>query len=264
KGDQARPCFQLVDSVLGATAGNIATYYYTSALFEEAPGAAFCGGSAVLNSVALCAGDNSTNIINKMAAAAPTDASGNPIGFPTSVPTGAATDLQNFSGVPVAGIRADQSTPLAGSLDGIRTAATPAFPPSGATGQRNFVILITDGDDTCAGGTTDRNAVLAGVAAQNLYQQGSFNPSTGATTDFQHRAETIVIGFAAGVTPARINVIAQGGSGANIDGTSSNPTTAVGTCNTGGACRNAFTAQNTAQLIDVLNNAISLSVTSGE
>jgi len=263
--DQPRPCFQLVDSVLGATAGNIATYYYTSALFEEAPGAAFCGGAAVLNSVAPCSGDNSNNIVTKMAPAAPTDAFGNPIGFPTAVPAGPAVNMHNFSGVPVAGLREDQSTPLAGSLDAIRTAGTPAFPPSGAPGQKNFVIIVTDGDDTCADtSSTDHSAVLAAVAAQNLYQQGSFNPTTGATTDFQHRAETMVIGFATSLTPARINVIAQGGSGANINGSSTNPATAVTGCNPGGACRNAFTAQNTQQLIDALQNAIQQAASAGE
>ena len=257
--DNPRPCFQLQDNATG----NIATYFYSSPLFQSKNGQSSCGGAAVLSTVALCSGDNSGAIATKMGAAAPEDASGNPIGFPTAVPAGAATDLTASFNVPVAGLREDQSTPLKGALDAIRTAGTPAFPPIQATGQRNFIILVTDGDDTCAGGTLDQNAVNAGKAAEDLYE--TFYGINGKTQDFQHGAETMIIGFANQVTPARINVIAQGGSGAIIN--TSNPPLTASSCPTGATptptCRNAFTASNTQQLIDALNAALNQVSSSG-
>lgn len=250
--DNPRPCFQLQDNATG----NIATFFYSSPLFQSKNGQNFCGGAAVLNTVALCSGDNSGAIATKMGAAAPEDAFGNPIGFPTAVPAGAATDLTASFNIPVAGLREDQATPLAGALNAIRTAATPAFPAIQATGQRNFVILVTDGDDTCAGGTLDQNAVNAAKAAEDLYE--TFYGINGKTQDFQHGAETMIIGFANQVTPSRINVIGQGGSGAIIN--TSNPPLTAASCPTGASptpsCRNAFTASNTQQLINALNQAL--------
>ena len=257
--DSPRPCFQLQDDATG----NVTTYYYSSPLFQSKNGQNSCGGAAVLNSVALCSGDNSGAIGTKMAAAAPVDASGNPIGFPTAVPAGAATDLTASFNIPVAGLREDQATPLKGALDAIRTAATPAFPAIQATGQRNFIILVTDGDDTCAGGTLDQNAINAAKAAEDLYE--TFYGINGKTQDFQHGAETMIIGFATAVTPARINVIGQGGSGAII--TTTNPIATAASCPVGATptptCRNAFTATNLQQLITALNSALNQVSSSG-
>jgi hypothetical protein len=256
--DGPRPCFQLQDNATG----NIATYYYSSPLFQLATGSA-CGGAAVLNTVSLCSGDNSAAISAKMGAAAPVDASGNPIGFPTAVPAGAATNLTASFNIPVAGLRVDQSTPLAGSLDAIRLAGTPAFPPIQAVGQRNFVILLSDGDDTCGSGTLDQNAVTAAKAAQNLYD--TFYGLNGRTQDFQHGAETMFIAFASAINIGRSNVIAQGGSGATIN--TANPPATAATCPSGvtptPTCRNAFTAANTQQLIDALNQALNQVSSSG-
>jgi len=257
--DNPRPCFQLQDNATG----NITTYYYSSPLFQSIAGQNSCGGAAVLNSVALCSGDNSGAISVKMGAAAPVDSTGNPVGFPSPVPAAAATNLTASFNVPVAGLREDQSTPLKGALDAIRTATPPAFPAIQATGQRNFIILVTDGDDTCAGGTLDQNAVNAAKAAEDLYE--TFYGINGHTQDFQHGAETMIIGFATAVTPARVNVIGQGGSGAIIN--TSNPIATAAACPSGvtptPTCRNAFTAVNLQQLIDALNNALTQVSSSG-
>jgi hypothetical protein len=257
--DNPRPCFQLQDNATG----NIATYYYSSPLFQAASGQNACGGAAILNTVALCSGDNSAAISAKMGAAAPVDATGNPIGFPTAVPGGAATNLTGGFNFPVAGLREDQSTPLAGALDGIRVAGTPAFPAIQATGQRNFVILLSDGDDTCGAGTLDQNAVTAARAAQRLYD--TFYGLNGETQDFRHGAETMFIAFASAINIGRSNVIAQGGSGATIN--TANPPATAATCPNGvtptPTCRNAFTASNTQQLIDALNAALNQVSSSG-
>src|SRR5712691_669918 len=236
--DSPRPCFQLQD----AATLNVSTYYYTSPLFQAVAGQKGCGGAAVLNTVALFGGDNSAAVSAKMGAAAPVDASGNVIGFPAAVTATQliATDLTGGFNIPVAAFRAIQ-----------------------APGQRNFVILVTDGDDSCAGGTLDQNAVTAAKSAQNLYD--TFYGLNGQTKDFQHGAETMIIGFASQVTPARINVIAQGGSGATIN--TSNPPATAATCPAGvtptPTCRNAFTAQNTAQLVNALNQALNQVQSSG-
>ena len=257
--DNPRPCIQIQDRV----SGRISTYYYSSPVFQSASGSA-CGGAAVLNSVALCSGDNSGPIATKMGAAAPVDASAHVTGFPAEVSTGAAiTDLTASFNIPVAGLRVDQSTPLAGALDTIRTTGTPAFPAQQAAGQRNFIILLSDGDDTCAGGTTDQNAVTAGKAAQNLYD--TFYGLNGKTQDFRHGAETMFIAFASAINIDRSNVIAQGGSGATIDTTQ--PPLSAATCPTGvtptPTCRNAFSASSLQGLIDALNSALNQVQSSG-
>jgi hypothetical protein len=259
-------CFQIqADANSGAAAGPISTYYYTSALFQSVSGSSFCGGAAVLNSVAPCSTDNSPVVAAHLDPELPVSSTGT---FPGVTNAFTTQDFMNSVNPTVDGVRADQSTPLAGSLDSIRTAATPAFPAIGATGQKNFVILVTDGDDTCADSSNlDHSAVLAAVAASNLYFQGGFNngnAATGFTTDFRHRAETMVVGFAAAVSVARINVIAQGGSGATINTSSTDPTTAVTGCPAGNPCRNAFTAQNTQQLVDALSNALQQAASAGE
>jgi hypothetical protein len=257
--DSPRPCFQLQDDATG----NVATYFYTSPIFQSVAGQNACGGAAILNTVALCSGDNSAAIGAKMAAAAPVDSSGNPVGFPTAVPAATATNLTSGFNIPVAGLREDQSTPLAGALDAIRTAATPAFPAIQATGQRNFIILLSDGDDTCGNGTLDQNAVTAAKAAQNLYD--TFYGLNGQTQDFRHGAETMFIAFASAINIGRSNVIAQGGSGATIN--TGNPPATAATCPTGvtptPTCRNAFSASNTQQLIDALNQALNQVQSSG-
>ena len=108
--DSPRACFQLQDN----TTGLISTYYFSSTAFQSTS-AAFCGGAAVLDTVSPCSGDNSATISAKMGAAAALDASGNPVGYPGAVPASAAATLHSLA-LPIAGLREDQSTPLAGSL----------------------------------------------------------------------------------------------------------------------------------------------------
>jgi hypothetical protein len=251
--DNPRTCFQFQDLASGRTA----TYFYSSPIFQMPPGGSFCGGAAVLNTVALCSADNSGAIAAKMGAAAPVDGTGHVTGFPAATTIGDATvDLTSNYNIPVAGLRFDQSTPLAAALDAIRTAGTPAFPAIQATGQKNFVILLSDGDDTCAGGSLDQNAVTAAKAAQDLYD--TFYGLNGKTQDFQHGAETMFVAFASAINIGRSNVIGQGGSGATIN--TANPPATAATCPTGvtpaPTCRNAFSAANLQQLIDALNQAL--------
>jgi len=258
--DNPRACFQFEDSV----SGNIATYFYSSPIFQMPSSGSFCGGAAVLNTVAICSANNAAAIAAKMGAAAPVDATGQVTGFPAATTNGAATtNLTAGYNIPVAGLRVDQSTPLAAALNAIRTAGTPAFPAIQATGQKNFVILLSDGDDTCAGGSLDQNAVTAAKAAQDLYD--TFYGLNGKTQDFRHGAETMFVAFASAINIDRSNVIGQGGSGATIDTT--DPPSTAATCPTGvtpaPTCRNAFSAANLQQLIDALNQALNQVSSSG-
>jgi hypothetical protein len=259
------PCYQMQDGV----GGPISTFYYSSAVFEAQSGSS-CGGGAAINTVSPCSGNNAPAIGLQMDAELPVSATGT---IPDLAGAFTTTDFTNGDNPTLRGLRADQSTPLAGTLDFVRTvnAPSPIFPVQGDPRQKNFVILLTDGDDTCAGGTADQAAVTSAVAAEALYDQGGFNPDPNAVPacgnqqgcDPRHRAETFVVAFASAVNVARTNVIAQGGSGANI--TAGAPlATAVGTCKTGATCRPAFTASTTQQLIDVLNQALAQAVSSGE
>lgn len=241
--DQARPCFEFIDQ-----SGNSAIFYYSSAIYENQAGAA-CDGAAVLTQVAPCTGDNSTAVLNQMRPELPV-LNVNTLGVASLTPTLTAntvTDYMDGDNTPVAGLRADQSTPLAGSLDDIRTANPAAF-PSFITGQKNFVILLTDGDDTCASTNGNTAARIAAQAAQSLY----YGP------DDNHRAETFIVAFASAVNLGRANLIAKGGHGCTIanDGTYS-------------ACpvnppRDAFSASNTEDLIAALQAALDLTQSSGQ
>jgi hypothetical protein len=240
------PCFQFQDSATGA----VSTFYYSSAIYQQLSGDA-CGGGALISQVAPCDSDNSAVVTAKMDFELPLADIPVAPGGPTFDYADGHLDGDNTVD---RGLRADQSTPLAGSLNFVRTAGTPAFPPQATAAQKNFVILVTDGDDTCADSNTSRAAVLAAEAAEQLYLN---------TGDFRHQAETLVVAFAAGLTPANVNVIGKGGSGGIIDGNSFDPATAVTGCQPGTPCRNAFFAQNTQQLVDVLNQALERAATSG-
>jgi hypothetical protein len=257
--DNPRACIEMVD----ATTGNVARFYYTSALYQFATGQNTCGGAATITAVAACTGDNSQAVLDAMKPELPVvdETTLGVTGDPLNVVANTITDYTASRNTPTAaasvGLRADQQTPLAASLDYVRTAAPAVFPPvPGAVAgiQKNFVILVTDGDDTCASGGffgLDQNATDAARAAEALF---------GNTGDPQHQAETLVIAFASGVNVSRANKIAQAGSGGNVLG---GPFANVN-CPNGVTCKDAFTAQNTTELVAALNQAIELIVASGE
>jgi len=241
--DEARPCFQMEGTVsaadaatLGVSAGTYtATYYYSSAIFDTAGGSS-CSGAAVLAAVAPCNGDNADLVLD---AIRPEIEVGDYTGADFGLGTPESMDLTTGPTVtPVVGIRAAQSTPLGGALNDIRNATPPVFQPDPTGGQqKNFVILLTDGDETCGGDAPD--------AAYDLFNE----------TNAQRQAEVFVIAFTTAVDMAAANAIARAGSG----GTSS------GTCpaSPGGACRDALLATNTDELIDALTSTLEIAVSAG-
>jgi hypothetical protein len=132
------------------------------------------------------------------------------------------------------GIRAAGGTPMANSLIDIKAAfddlwnngqagaATMAGPAPWqitpikdhiSPKEKTIVLLVTDGNDTCAtrtgDGSTDSRANALKVAhkAQQLYG------GIGATPDPASRVETYVIGYGNATSPDKMNWIAWGGSG---------------------------------------------------
>jgi hypothetical protein len=249
-GDNPRPCIEMVDQATGA----IARFYYTSALFQRNSAFDSCGGAAILTTVSNCVGDNSQAILDLMKPEIPV---ANDVTLTVGMQANFGTDFRGFN-PPAGGLRATQNTPIAKALNDIRVAnpaAFPARPPQVDAVQRNYVIFLTDGDDTCAN-PSDPNASAnaAASAASALYYQGG---GPGANnTDSQHQAELFFVAFTADVDVTRANKIARAGSGGIV----SNGNV---TCPSGVPCRDAFTATSTDDLVKALQEALQFSVAGG-
>jgi hypothetical protein len=207
----------------------------------------------------------------------------------------------------LSGIKADGSTPIANSLRDIRVgrqAAPPAatapctaqpcefagFGTSNTTGlwgagqntpavtaikthtdpkERTIVLFVTDGDDTCAGGSGDENAKAAAFRAEQLYTRLD-------AAQVASSVQTFVVGFGSGASVNRLNWIAWGGSGlgqgltgqpdVTNDGskwteTNTNLQTLRNQCTT---CEDAFVAPDAATLAAILRALIEQGASLGE
>ncbi len=245
--DNPQPCIQFVDNA----SGNATTFFYTSAIFQLQSGAS-CGGALTITGVPDSVTDNSQVILDAMQLELPVD-NASSLGS-GSVTANTVTDWMNGDNPTIFGLRADQSTPIAGSLNFIRTTGTPVFPaaPAAVVGiQKNFVIVLSDGDDTCADSNVDTAAGITAQEAQFLFEN---------TANPRNQAETLVIAFASSINIGRSNKIAQAGSGGLVGAA---PGYAV-TCPASAECRDAFSASSTDELIRVLNTALDLIVSTGE
>ncbi len=248
------PCFQFKDFA----SGQVATYYYTSAIFEQNGGPGSCTGAATITAVGACNQDRTPELFAALKPELPKLADGSLTDLTAN--TNPATDLMTGAvnpavpgaapdppGLGTAGIRAEGSTPIGTSLNNIRTAAPPLFPapppeaPAGA--QKNFVLILTDGDDTCNG------ASFAAQEAAALY---------GNTATPRNQAEVLMVAFTDGVAVAQADRIAKAGSG----GTSADGFNTV-TCPSGVPCRNAYVATSLSALKDALNQALAIVTTGG-
>lgn len=263
-----------------------------------------CGGFKVLTDIAACTDNNQIfgigpflelehnvdvdgNVLRNSGLNVIEDSAGPiPLGVTTQVPLAPLTASEQPD---IRGIRAAGNTPVANTLLDFKE----IFSGAGVAGdgqnlwytgrpnvtaistqtpvkQRTFAIVVTDGDDTCAtstggvtGGTGDNDALRAAHKAQLLYQRiSSTDPASGVPT--------FIVAFGSGVTPARANWEAYGGSGmvrsttayANDERWDTAPTaTDVAACST---CRPAYIASDSAQLAAALKDAISLAVDFGE
>jgi hypothetical protein len=274
RSDQARPCIEFQDQ-----SGNSSFYYYTSAIFEMQAGNA-CGGALTIAGVPPCTEPTPAEVLDSMRLELPADDADSLAGGTYTENT--VIDYMTGSRFPpLYGVRADQSTPIAGSLSYIHTnSPTPVFQPSQIPGntppgctpgvdclvQKNFVLVLSDGDDTCASagnqdGDGDSNdlddrAIFSARQAQTLYA----NATDGNTANDVRGAETLFVAFASAINIGRSNKIAQAGSGGIVQG---NGTVVCPGGPNPPPCRNAFTASNTQDLIDVLNQALDLISSTG-
>ncbi len=232
--DIPRPCFRLETTASGNPG---AVFYYSSGTWEMSNLNTSCSSSALLANVAACASDNTDAIKTHLRLEMPVDGTcGDTVGIPCKLGTGNWVNntttsfdgtnpaaAQGFDPNTVYGIQAAQATPLAGVLRDARTNFNTFF-PNVVTGQRNFVLMVTDGDDTCANNPTT-------------------DPPAQALTNYNNspRIETLVIGF--GLNSTVLNAIARNGSGGTLD---------------------AFTASNTQELVDKLNQALQQTTVTGE
>jgi hypothetical protein len=155
---------------------------------------------------------------------------------------GATTYPPNAAG----GIKDYGSTPIAGSLANIRTlfgttnttglwgagqagATAMAGPPPYkldpiknhvSPKEKTIVLFVTDGEDTCAGGDNDINALTAAYQSEQLYKRI-------VATEPASSVQTYMIGFGGsfvGTVAPRLNWIAWGGSGLGSPAVSNNGT----------------------------------------
>ena len=172
------------------------------------------------------------------------------------------------------GIRQGNGTPLAATmafaLNYFRTTVLPAAGtlkrPVAAIGkQKQFVILLTDGNESCGGTPT--------TAAYNLWSNtlpalpactGTCLSSKGITADqyaVANRIELLLVTFAGG-SATNVNNISQAGTGKN--GTTCTKLYPGSTDTTLAPCRTAFIANNIDELVNALNAAINTSTATGE
>ncbi len=260
-----RPCIQHENS--SATV-RTTTFWYSGVRWNPGGSGSVCDGAAVLQNVAACGVDNVPVIQRHLQLEIPlwdqTDlslnsntcggAQGAPCSLAPANPGTTAPSMNSTNPAVVAGVNpnllgvsASQFTPLGATLQDLHATFTTTFPnPGGTLGpkQRNFVIFLTDGAETC-----DSNAPLW---ASNLWNRNSHAAG--------QWAETIVIGFSLdAASQTTLNAIACAGSGGTISGCSST------TCScTGGARRNAFSATDLNTLITALQAALTDVTTSGQ
>ncbi|MBX7184981.1 MAG: hypothetical protein K1Y01_07535 [Vicinamibacteria bacterium] len=278
--------------------GDITTYWVTGTNFDfvnvSGPSANQCDQSGMNVDVADCGVDNSEQINSYMRMELQYDAPG---GAPRDVPANTllASRKPNINEVPPfsldvtppitppftnPGIRQGNGTPLAASmtfaLNYFRTTVLPVAGtlkrPAAAIGkQKQFVILLTDGDESCS------SQAAANTAAYNLWSNtlpalGSCGATDsaclaakGVTMDqwaVANRIELLLVTFAGG-TPANVNAISRAGTGLN-GATCTKLFPSSTTNNTLSPCRPAFIANNIDDLVAALNAAVNTSTATGE
>ncbi len=188
--------------------------------------------------------------------------SGDIVGYEDGTLGAAATSWPSAGGM-----KAHGGTPISASLEDIRTDWWDTYWPtisSDAVKPRTFVVVLTDGDESCVGGTDDEKSLTAAYSAQLLRTRK-------VTGVVESGVTTYVVVFGGAAETKRGNWIAWGGDGLvqSNDGTrwTTTPTTtdtAVIACKNAGGCHDAFTAQKRAELIAALQTAIDQGSGSGQ
>lgn len=272
-----------------------------SAVFFEFAGGQFGGNNISCNGfstqVPLSACDSATSQITAinpfLEREIPLDSNGNlrfsaGVGYAEST-NGAYSATTSPPAGPAAGgggLVADGATPIAASLTNIKTLfdglwttgqAVPAVTPISThtnPKERTIVLFVTDGDDTCAGGSLDTNALRAANNAQRLYYPivGGLNSNGTFTTgtDPASSVSTYMVGYGSGGSPTRLNYIAWGGSGLGAQMCPANNCATWAAAPTAGqraactTCQDAFIAPDAATLAAVIQSIINQGAQSGD
>jgi hypothetical protein len=260
-----RPCIQFVDNASGESA----VFYYSSASFQTQGGVGCTGTPHNIANVSSCTGNNVPLVVDSMELGLPLDPAA-PVdnklmGLPTANQN-PAPNVMNGSTNPVpalSGVRPTESTPIATGLRSIRTGpggpyypVSPPLPPGVV--QKNFVLILTDGNNNCNNNTPDPAA-----EARLL-----FNNPPGV-----RQAETLLVAYAPDAGVDEANFIARAGSGgvlstcppgyqpANCSGCSFT----CYTCPPGSlTCRDAFRADSVEDLKEQLKTALDVIQQQGE
>lgn len=285
-GTRARACFQIQNS----TNNVITTFWATSARFNytnvaAAAGADSCSSNGTVIDVADCGVDNSAAIQANMRMELQYDVNGAaqflpPVTQITGQKPGITDTPYPLPNPPVrfnnVGIRQAFLTPLAAAMQFSLTYFRNTVLAAGGTGQRpvvaqgkqkNFVILLSDGDESCGGDPIQAaydlwNNTLPALPACDaacLTAKGI----TAREWAVANRIELLMITFAGG-TPATVNNISRAGTGRNPANGVCQPLYPGFPGSPLAPCRNAFIANNLDELVTALNAAINTSVATGE
>jgi hypothetical protein len=249
KANPAPVKVQMLDSS-GNPTGTPVTFYFQGVRWNVSNSGTSCNGFQARVSLQACTNNDQLGLFEPfLADEVPKDAAtGDIVGY------NPATDTLSKLATLTGGMRASGMTPIANSLDDIKTEFdTNIWPNRPNANQRTFVIFVTDGDDTCGGYRQ------AAYSAQKLYDAGA--------SDVTKIVNSFIVVFGNGATVNQANQIAYGGSGMTAvqnDGTrwTSDATAAqIAACTT---CRRAFTASTTSDLEAAIQSAIDQGVASGE
>lgn len=287
-GSRARACYQIQNS----TNNVITTFWATSARFNYtdvagAPGVDSCTSNGTVIDVADCGVDNSAAIQANMRMELQYNPNGDAQFLPpvpltpltgqkpgiTDLPYPLPNPPVRFNNV---GIRQAFLTPLAAAMqfslnyfrNTVLAAGGSAQRPVIAQGkQKNFVILLTDGDETCGG---DPNLAAYNLWSNTLPALPACNAAclaakgiTAQQWAVANRIELLMITFAGG-TPAAVNNISLAGTGRNPANGVCQPLYPGFPGSPLAPCRSSFIANNLDELVSALNAAINNSVATGE
>ena len=246
----------------------VVRYYFRGVNWNKGNTSASCGGFDPQTPLAACNNDDQISTIGPFL---------QPEVVPTTIDGDTTANLRLSSGANATnGIRASGFTPLAESLIDIQTifgtTATTglwgagATPISGMNPKPNtFVIIVTDGDDTCTGPSTSSSSNLDGNARRAAAQAQSLYTGIGtAPVDPASKVKTFVVVLGSGGDALRANQIAWAGTGMVQNWTSLSANIADKVAGGCPLCTDAFLASNASDLATALQTAIDQGQTAGE
>ncbi len=246
-----------------------AVFYYSSAHFETQGGSGCTTPPLNIANVSSCTGNNVPVVVNSMQLALPLDPAA-PVdnklmGLP-SANQNPAPNVMNGTTNPaplLSGVRPTENTPIGQGLRSIRTGpggpyypASPPLPPGVV--QKNFVMVLTDGNNNCNNNNPDPAAEARAL----------FNNPPGV-----RQAETLLIAYAPDAGIDEANFMSRAGSGGTLSACPPGyqPANCSGcsftcyTCPPGSlTCRDAFRANNVADLKAQLKAALDIIQQTGQ